>query len=287
MSLIYNRENSQVYESVTYKSGALKFLYNNKVGRMALKVAVCPFVSKTYGKYNNSKISTRKIGKFIKDNEIDLSEYENKNYKSFNEFFTRKKANLSFDKNENSFISPADSKLTAYKITKDLSVNIKNSIYTINELLEDKLDYENYKDGSCLVFRLSVDDYHRYCFIDNGIVKRVKKIKGKLHTVSPISQEHKVYSQNSRVCSFIDTQNFGEIIYIEVGALMVGRIVNHNLTNFKKGQEKGYFEFGGSTIVILTDSSIKIDDDILEQSKKGIETQVYYGERIGEKIIRQ
>jgi phosphatidylserine decarboxylase len=73
------------------------------------------------------------------------------------------------------------------------------------------------------------------------------------------------------------------MIQIEVGAMLVGRIKNANKTTFKKGEEKGYFDFGGSTVVLLVNKDIKIDDDILAQSAKGIETKVSYGERIGEK----
>ena len=91
-----------------------------------------------------------------------------------------------------------------------------------------------------------------------------------------------MFAQNDRVVNFLDLENFGAMIQIEVGALLVGRIKNHNIADFKKGEEKGFFELGGSTIILLTRKNIKIDDDILEQSAQGIETKVNYGERIGE-----
>ena len=108
------------------------------------------------------------------------------------------------------------------------------------------------------------------------------KIKGKLHTVSSISKKHKVYKENKRVVSILKTENLDEIIYIEVGALLVGDIKNYNQEKFKKGEEKGYFNVGGSTIVILTKNNIKIDKDIIKYSNEGIETLLEYGERIGE-----
>lgn len=281
MSLIYNRRKQRVEDCPVYKNSALEFLYNNALGRIVLKAATCPTISKIYGKYNDTKLSTRKIEKFIKDNKINMNDFENREFKSFNDFFTREKLNLSFDVSNQSFISPADSKLTAYKISKDLSIKIKKSVYTLNELLGRELDYSKFEGGNCLVFRLSVDDYHRYCFIDNGTVSDSYAVKGKLHTVSPVSENFKIYSQNSRVCSFLNTENFGDIIYIEVGALMVGKIVNHNVKEFHKGQEKGYFEFGGSTVVVLTTEKIKIDEDIIKYSLDGIETRVLFGETVG------
>ena len=81
----------------------------------------------------------------------------------------------------------------------------------------------------------------------------------------------------------LKTRNFGTMIQIEVGALLVGKIQNHPVTEFKKGDEKGYFELGGSTIILLTQSNIAVDEDILENSRKGIETKVHYSERIGVK----
>ena len=82
----------------------------------------------------------------------------------------------------------------------------------------------------------------------------------------------------------LDTDHFGRVIYIEVGALLVGRIKNNGLTMFEKGREKGYFEQGGSTIVVFFEKDgIKIDDDLLEMSGNGIETKVRMGERIGVK----
>jgi phosphatidylserine decarboxylase len=102
--------------------------------------------------------------------------------------------------------------------------------------------------------------------------------------VRSISDKHKIYSQNSRVCNFLKTENFGDIVVIEVGAMLVGKINNYDIKKFIKGQEKGYFELGGSTIVVLTQNNIKIDDYIVSNSLKGIESKVKYGEKIGEKI---
>lgn len=280
--MIYNRKNKTIDRDFQYGGKYLNFLYNNIFGRIILKLIITPMFSKINAKYNKMAISKNKIKKFIKKYDISINEYEEKDYNSFNDFFIRKKKKTYYDKNKNSLISPADSKLMAYKITSDMKIKIKQSIYTIDELISDRIDLEQYKNGNCLIFRLSMDDYHRYCFVDDGKIEKSKKIKGKLHTVSSISDKHKVYSQNTRICNYMDTHNFGKIIFIEVGALLVGRINTYNKEIFSKGEEKGYFELGGSTIVILTSDIIKIDNDIIEYSNRGIETKVEYGERIGE-----
>ena len=280
--MVYNRTSKSIDEDIQYGKKYLNFLYNTFFGRIVLKLVINSIFSKIYGKYNNMSISKKKIKRFINKYNINIKEYEEKEYVSFNDFIIRKKKETYYDKRKNVFIAPADSKLLIYKIKDDMTIKIKQSIYTIEELILDDIDLKHFKNGNCFIFRLSMDDYHRYCYIDSGKIERVKKIKGKLHTVSSISNKHKVYSQNTRICNYMTTDNFGEIIYIEVGALLVGKINNCNKNNYNKGDEKGYFELGGSTIVILTSDKIKIDDDIIEYSSKGIETKVKYGEKIGE-----
>ena len=182
-------------------------------------------------------------------------------------------------------ISVADSKVLRYKITPKLTLNIKNGTYTLEELLKDKDIAKEYMGGECLVFRLCVDDYHRYIYIDDGEVQKTKRINGILHTVSPISDgKYKVYSQNSREWTLIKTKNFGDVIQMEVGAMCVGKIKNYTHKEVKKGQEKGYFEFGGSTIIVfIKKDEVRIDQDIIDNSFVGIETIVKQGEQVGEK----
>ena len=284
MVKIYDRKNKVYFEEKESGSKILEFLYNNILGRLILKLLINPVISKIGGIYNNSSISRIKINSFIKNNNIEMSDFEPDNYKNFNDFFIRKikeeKRPFSIDKNE--FISPADSKLTVYNISEDLKLNIKGSIYTLNELVNNQEDLKDYKNGQCLVFRLSVDDYHHYCYPASG--KNIKKsfLKGKLHTVRSISSNHKIYKVNQREYSILKTDNFDEMIYIEVGALMVGKIVNLEKETFSKGEEKGFFKLGGSTIVVLVKENVlKIDEDILKQSENDIETKVRYREKIG------
>jgi len=286
---VYDRKNNKYYEEKIYKYKQLNFYYNTFIGRIILKFVTLRYSWKVYGWYMDSKFSIKKIEEFIKLGKIDMSDYEKKEYKSFNEFFSRKilPDKRPIDMNPNTLISIADSKVRYAKITPDMRLKIKNSMYSVNDLLKNKELAEKYIDGDCLILRLTVSDYHRYCYLDNGTQGKNKKIKGVLHTVNSISQDrYKIYAQNSREYAILDTENFGQVVQIEVGALQVGRIKNfHESNKFVKGEEKGLFEFGGSTIILLFEKGrVQIDKDIIENSLKDIETKVIMGEKIGVKV---
>ena len=275
MTKVYNRKLKRIEEVKHFGGNKLNSIYKNKI---LTRILTSKLISKIYGLINSTKLSTRRIDKFIKDNNIDMSLYENKNYKSFNDFFIRKKKNIKYDKTN--FISPVDGKLLVYKINKDSIVNIKNIKYTLRDLFNEEI--EDLDNSYMFIYRLSLDNYHRFHYIDSG--KRLKrvKIKGRLHTVSSSSNKYKIYKENEREYSILQTNNFGKIIYMEVGALLVGKIINYDLDTFKRGEEKGYFLPGGSTIIIIA-KNIKVDSDILKYSKDGIETIVSVGEKVGEK----
>ena len=279
---IYDRKTKTYEDIVQYGAGKLDFLYNNPVGRIFLGIAVSPFVSNIYASKNAKKSSVKKIPAFIKEHNIDMSDFEDREYKSFTDFFTRKirYGKRPVDMTPGALISPADSKLLVYEIEKDTSMRIKGRTYTVDEILADAENAKEFAGGYALVFRLTVDDYHRFCYPDKGCLISKRFIKGKLHTVSPVSKNHKIYMENTRLVNLLKTEKFGTIAYIEVGAMLVGRIVDNGTDVFEKGQEKGYFEPGGSTLILLV-KNVEIDKDIMEQSASGIETKVRYGERIG------
>ncbi|MCI8568108.1 MAG: phosphatidylserine decarboxylase, partial [Bacilli bacterium] len=161
---------------------------------------------------------------------------------------------------------------------------IKNSLYNLESLLKDKKLADEYKNGVCLIFRLTPDNYHRYCYIDNGKVVSSKKIKGVLHTVRPIAlNRYNVYIQNTREYTVIETENFEKVIQMEVGAMFIGRITNHTINGkVHRGEEKGTFEFGGSTIVmIFKENTVKIDKIISQNTIENKETVIKMGNIIG------
>lgn len=265
----------------------LEKLYKSVVGKLILKVCVQPFVSQVGGEILNTRISKVFIAPFVKKNGIDLAEYEKHSFSSYNDFFMRKmkEENRPIDDSVTHLISPCDSKLSAYSISKNGVFTIKNTSYTMTSLLRDEKLAERYMGGTILIFRLTVDDYHRYCYVDSGRKSTNRSIQGVFHTVNPVANDvYPIYTENTREYSLLKSEHFGTIIMMEVGALMVGKIVNYEEeAQVKKGQEKGRFEFGGSTVVIcLQKEKCIIDADIVRNSKYGYETKVKMGEKIGQ-----
>lgn len=267
----------------------LKKLYGTVCGRVILKALTAPAVSKAAGAFMDSRLSVPLIKRFIKSSGIDTSQYVMKKFRSYNEFFTRrvKRGMRPIDRMPSHFISPCDSKLTVYKIGKSSVFRIKGSRYRVSELIQNDFLAKRYEGGYCMIFRLEVDDYHRYCYIDSGTKTENTFINGELHTVNPIALEHyNIYKRNCREYTVLHTENFGDVVQVEVGAMMVGRIVNrHGAAEVVRGEEKGKFEFGGSTIVLLVqEDMIRIDDDILRNSAENIETVVKYGEKVAASV---
>lgn len=264
----------------------VKFLYKTIAGRLILKLLTRPTLSRLAGYFMDSKISVLFIKPFIRKNNISLDDYNVESWKSFNHFFTRQiKDNArTFSDNKAKLLSPCDGLLTTYKITDDLCFSVKNSEYSIKSLLENNNLADKYKNGICLVFRLTPAHYHRYHYFDNGHKTENIKIPGILHTVQPVAVcNTSVYTKNSREYTILNTENWGNVVFMEVGAMLVGRIVNyHQSHTFSRGEEKGRFEFGGSTIILLfEEGKINIDSEIINANKNGIEFPVKAGEKIG------
>lgn len=271
----------------------LKKLYGNVFGRCVLKILTIPAISKIAGIILDSKISCLLITPFIKHTGIELKDYKKKKFKSYNDFFTReiKENRRPIDKTTPHFISPSDGKVMIYPIRRSSHFEIKNTMYTLRSILKNKKLACKYHNGYCIIIRLCVDNFHRYCYLDNCTKSENVFIKGKLHTVNPIANDYyPIYKENSREYTILHTENFEDIVQIEVGALMVGKITNHHKSASKtshdkyfRGQEKGYFEFGGSTIMLLIppETNIKFRTDLIENSILGIETNIKMGEYIG------
>jgi phosphatidylserine decarboxylase len=267
----------------------LRFCYHTRIGKPLLWLSTRRFVSKIAGAYLDSRLSKSLIKGYAKRNGIDLSRFESGPFNSFNAFFTRRilPELRPVNMNSNALISPCDAKLSVYRVSNEEHFEIKGFSYTVSSLLRDDAITAKFQGGICLVFRLCVDDYHRYHYPDNCTHGEAKFIKGKLHTVQPIALEsRRVFTENCRACTLLHTENFGDVMQVEVGALMVGRIVNnHNSGAFRRGDEKGRFEFGGSTIVLLIEKDrVVIDSEFWENTAEDKETVVLCGEKIGEKI---
>jgi phosphatidylserine decarboxylase len=286
---VYDRKRGVVYDEPQYGERRLHLLYETAFGRLLLGAI---FARRWYSGLNaildKRPSSVRKIQPLVDRFGIDMSDYPEQSYASYDSFITRKidPAKRPIADNPNALIAVADSRLLAYSVTSDGRIAVKQSSYTITELLRDRALAATYNEGTCLVFRLGTEDYHRYCFADDGEVIRTNSINGVLHSVQPISSKrYKAFSENHREYSVIETANFGTVVTVEVGAILVGKIHNHDITSCRRGQEKGYFSLGGSSIlVLLKPGAVTIDSDITEYSLKQIETKVRLGEKVGEKV---
>lgn len=267
---------------------SLRLLYTTLPGRVVLKILTNPVISKIGGMYMSSYLSRVHIAGFIKKNKINMHDYMPVKYKSFNDFFTRKirTESRTIEMNPDKLIAPCDGRLSIYNINSKSIMKIKGSRYSVEDLLMDDKLAREYTGGLCLVFRLCVDDYHRYCYVDSGIKGKNKYIKGILHTVQPIAvRRYPVYVQNSREYTIIQNKNFGKITQMEVGAMLVGKIHNyHGVRKVKRGQEKGMFLFGGSTIVLLIQKNkVVLNNNLVAETAKGHEVVVKMGQTIGKK----
>lgn len=279
---VWNRK--ELIETPEVGAGAMRFAYENPVGRALTKAILCrKFISNLYAAWQKSRLSKGKVRKFIAQYHIALDDCTAQEFPNFNAFFTRKRKNYVNQTAENELPAIADSKLTALPIDENRVFTVKAVPYTAAELLENETLSAEYAGGICLIFRLSPDDYHRYVYPDAGTQEKTIHIKGVLHSVNPIAGSLVVYRRNARRYTVLHTAHFGDVVQMEVGALLVGKICNHSEAagSVAKLQEKGYFEYGGSTVILLLKkNAVTVDADILHYSAQGIETKVKIGERI-------
>lgn len=269
----------------------LKYLYETSTGRKILETLIQPWVSRMAGAFLETHLSRVLIPFFVKTHSICLEDYEKEQFDSYNDFFTRKllPGKRIFPEEAGQMGAPCDSKLSIYPITERSEFSIKNTVYTMESLTHSRKAAEYYQGGYLMVFRLTVDDYHRYAYVDDGKKTENYRIPGVFHTVNPLAGEHyPVYKENTREISFLKSKHFGTVMMMEVGALLVGRILNfHKACQVRRGQEKGLFEFGGSTVVLaIAKDTIVPDQDILENTAAGYETIVRMGERIAVGVCR-
>ncbi len=292
MIRIYNRHTTTYDIENVAGEKYITWTYESPIGKSFLELFVKRKIfSKIYGMYCDSRLSTKKIPSFIDNFSIDMSEYmKNKSdFTSFNDFFIREVTPTArpIDTAKNHLISPGDGRLLAYtNIDINKVIQVKHINYSLAELIGDDEIAKEYEGGTCLVLRLCPTDYHRFHFVDSGVPKENHFIKGNYYSVNPTALERipKLYCQNKREWSIFKSDNFGDIINVEVGATCVGSIVQTYTPDkaVEKGAEKGYFKFGGSTtILFLKPNTVEIDEDILIQSSLGFETKVVLGEKIG------
>ncbi|KAJ3138423.1 hypothetical protein HDU90_001387 [Geranomyces variabilis] len=247
------------------------------------------------GKAYNDPASAAHIQGFINDFNIPLDVLEKpdiKDYRTFNEFFSRKMRSdvrpIASPGDNTIISSAADCRLSVFP-TIDLAKQfwIKGRHFTLDNLFRDPAMAKRFDGGSLGIFRLAPQDYHRWHVPVGGVLSADKKvIPGTFYTVNPkaVKEHLDVYTENAREVSTLISPVFGEVAIVAVGAMLVGSIVQTAKPGvpIARGEEMGYFEFGGSTVLVLFQKgAMKWDDDLVKRSQLGIETLVKLGERVG------
>ncbi|MFH1831386.1 MAG: archaetidylserine decarboxylase [bacterium] len=268
----------------------LKFLYFSRIGKIVRFFLTGRWLSKLYGFYQDSRLSARNIKAFVQKHEINMSDFERPidQYKSFNDFFTRKLkvGARSIDMRPEVVVAPADSKVFAVSnLSLDDTFLVKNKRFNLERFLGSKQLAQSYQDGCCMVFRLAPPDYHRFHFCVSCVPAPARIIAGKYESVNPVAYAAGVQSliENERHIIELKKTPFGDILMVPVGALFVGRIVETYKADilYEKGTEAGYFACGGSTIVLLfKKGQVTVRSDIYANSLSGFETAVKCGQII-------
>ncbi len=263
----------------------LGFLYHTRPGRILLRPLCSRRLSALCGKLLDSSVSRLLIPAFTRACHIDPSCFQMDRITSFNDFFCRKiKPELRpIDRDPSHLIAPCDGLLSVYPIQEGLVIPVKQTSFSMDRLLRDPALARHYQDGYCFVFRLCVDHYHRYCYADSGRKSANRFLPGVLHTVRPIALEQDpVFTENCREYTLIRTARFGTLLQMEVGAMLVGRICNYEgAATVTRGSEKGTFQYGGSTVILLVENAkIAPPRELLQATADGREVPVLMGQKI-------
>ena len=284
----FNRYSQKMETEAIYGESYLKFIYGNPLGKLALWAAVKrSFFSKWYGSRMSAQSSAKKISPFISDYNLDSSQFVDslENFKSFNDFFSRKLKSSSrpIHGTDNQLIFPADGRhIVVNDLSREQAIWAKGHSFNLKKLLGSAERAERYKHGSVLISRLCPTDYHRFHFPCSGIISESELMNGYLYSVNPIALMRNISYlwQNKRSVTELDSKIFGKVCLLEVGATCVGCIMQtYEEGLVDKGQEKGYFRFGGSmTMVFLEPGRVTYSEDLIEQSQNGTELYAVMGD---------
>jgi phosphatidylserine decarboxylase len=286
----YNRYSGCMETELVYGEAFLKWAYGNPLGKIALHSFIKrPAFSRWYGKRMDKSSTQSKIKPFIDDYGLNVQEFAETpdSYASFNEFFYRKLKADARPISDDTIVFPADGRHLAFQNIDDIDgFFVKGQTFDLPELIGDSELSSQYSGGSLILSRLCPVDYHRFHFPVSGHASNTRLINGPLFSVSPIalSRNLNYLWQNKRTITQIQTKSVGKVLMMEIGATCVGSIQQTYQTEqtVNKGDEKGYFEFGGSsTIAIFEPGAICFSDDLLTNSSKQIETYAKMGDSMG------
>ena len=283
-----------VQEERVYGGFWIKLLYGTLLGRAISALIAAPPFSRFYGWLQDRPKSKRKVKPFIEKFAINMNDFRPQDgrtaddpYSTFNEFFTRRVTEHArpFAQDE-LFPAPCDARYFAYaSLTDDVSIPVKGSCFKAGALLNHPKWNAVFDQGPGFIARLCPVDYHRFHFPDSGKVLDSWRIAGALHSVNPwaLAFREDIFMINEREVTILETERFGRLAYVEVGATCVGKIKQtHQGETFHRGDEKGMFLFGGSTVIVLGEpGKWVVDERILNHTNEGIEAYLKMGQPLG------
>jgi len=290
---ILNRETKKIETEKIYGEKFLCYLYDKKnfIAKFVLFfIARVTLLSRLYGLWQKRKASKEKIKSFVENYSIDASEFAKplSAFTSFNDFFIRKlkKEVRPINADSSVCILPADGRCLVIENVDEVDgFYVKGEKFTLRSFLKDEKLAEKFKGGSLAIIRLAPVDYHRFHFPFDCFAHTANLINGCLFSVNPIALKNNIgiFSKNKRMVTELDSEVFGRVLYVEIGATNVGSIhQTYEYGIYKKGDEKGYFSFGGSSIALLFEKGkIVFDKDLIEASKKKMEMKVKFGTSLG------
>jgi phosphatidylserine decarboxylase len=298
----FHRAKKTVETEQVYGEAWLRWTYGNPAGRLGIELVVKrALLSRFYGWRMNRRYSAQKVLPFISEYDIDVDEFAKSPFafKSFNDFFFRalKPAARPVEPGDRVAVLPADGRHLAFQDVEAAdSFYAKGQRFLLSGLFgEEHLKPEEqtlageFAGGSLLISRLCPVDYHRFHFPVGGTPGEPRLINGWLYSVSPIALRRNLAYlwENKRMVTLLDSPAFGRVAQVEIGATMVGSILQ-TFTGGRavaKGEEKGLFRFGGSCVVtVFQRSRIKFDADLLEPATRQLEVYARMGERLGEAV---
>jgi phosphatidylserine decarboxylase len=288
---IFNRYTNQLEREAIFGKNFLNFAYCNVLGRLTISSLIKrKLLSILYGKYAKSSLSTREIKPFVEKFGIKTDSFEKKinDFKSFNDFFCRKlkPSARPISPTPNSIVAPSDGRMLAFEsIEKTTPFFVKGEQISVEALTRDSELASKFQNCCMLISRLSPTDYHYFHFPVDCVPQRTYLIDGEYSSIHPIAMKGRfsTFLQNKRMSTLLKTKLCSEILMVEVGATFVGSI-RQTFVPFQKalkGEEKGYFQFGGSTVILLFKKGVlKFSEDLLKNTKDGIETYILMGDSI-------
>ena len=282
-----NRQTGRVETEEVFGEKAIRFLYGKSALAYFLlhSLAKWPPVSAFYGFLQNRKKSKAQVQPFIDRFGINTAEFldEPATFGSFNQFFVRKLKSDARPLSSNAII-PADGRYKFYQeINKDLSFEVKKKGFCLKTILQSEKLADRYDGGSLVMARLCPTDCHRFYFPFDCVPSKAKLINGKLFSVNPIAIRDNpwIWGVNRRMMTTLHSEEYGDVLYLEVGATNVGSIIQTYMQDVavKKGDEKGFFEFGGSALLIFFEKGrITFDADLLGHD---LEVRCLIGQSLG------